>query len=421
MNQNTTNQQYSIHPYANALPVMSDEELNALKASIVRNGQQHPIMIYGNQVLDGRHRYQACQELGIAPVIQSWQGTDEQALAYVMAMNVNRRNLSTGQRALLAARASTLGKGQNKSRLVESDTPSAILTQEDAAKLFGVSRDTVQTARYLLNQDGDEVKALAMKLIADVEQGALSVNGAKELLSAKKAGLELLDDEREAVNKVADINARKNAKLRQKRLTTAVALNAKSQPLEPGSKKYAVILADPPWDYGDRESGSPHDIGKHYPTMKTPAICALPVQDMLTPVATLFLWCPAPKLKDGMAVMEAWGFDYVTSAVWHKKGGKQSHMGGVFRVHHEHILIGHRGGDGLPKPETKHMISSVIVAPATEHSVKPKELHEALEQYYPDFADSRIELFAREPRAGWDAWGNQADGTKVDDELLKAA
>jgi N6-adenosine-specific RNA methylase IME4 len=66
------------------------------------------------------------------------------------------------------------------------------------------------------------------------------------------------------------------------------------------------------------------------------------------------------------------------------------------------------------------MVPSVIVAPVSHHSVKPLELHETLERYYPDFADSRIELFAREPREGWDAWGDQADGASVE-ELLEAA
>jgi N6-adenosine-specific RNA methylase IME4 len=139
-------------------------------------------------------------------------------------------------------------------------------------------------------------------------------------------------------------------------------------------------------------------------------ICALPVKELANPNAMLFLWCPSPLLPGGLEVMRAWGFDYVASAVWTKKGGRRSHMGGVFRVHHELLLIGKRG-KGLPKPKTGAMISSVIEAPVTKHSAKPPVLHEVLEQLYPEFANERLELFARQPREGWDTWGNQAEET----------
>jgi N6-adenosine-specific RNA methylase IME4 len=61
------------------------------------------------------------------------------------------------------------------------------------------------------------------------------------------------------------------------------------------------------------------------------------------------------------------------------------------------------------------MVSSVIEAPVTKHSAKPPVVHEILEVIYPEFADERLELFARGSREGWDTWGNQAEETPAAD------
>lgn len=401
MNQQTTTQHYTIHPYAAALPRMSTDEFEALKASIQRNGQQQHILAAKTQIIDGRHRFEACQELGIEPKILPWHGNDEEALAHVMAMNINRRALSVGQRAILAARAAPLKKGENKSSYPKNSSGREVLTQDEASKLFGVSPDSIQRAHYVLTH-GDQV------LIAQVESGNTSVNTAKELIISEKVGQQLTKSQRKALAVAADIKADLGDKIRKQRVQTVKTLNAKNQPLKGVGKQYALILADPAWNYGKSESGSRLRIENKYPTMKLDEICELPVNEMAAPNAQLFLWCPSPLLQDGLEVMRAWGFEYVSSAVWSKKGGKLSHMGGVFRVHHEMLLIG-RCGTGLPKPKTGNMVSSVIEAPVTEHSAKPPVVHEILEKLYPEFANSRIELFARKKRKCWDAWGNQAN------------
>jgi ParB-like chromosome segregation protein Spo0J len=123
--------QFPIHRYAHELPRMSDDEFDALKASITRHkGLTHPITVYDGHILDGRHRYEACLELGIEPEISHWQGDDDQALAFVMAANCNRRSLSVSQSAILAARAACLSQGQNKAP-AEKAQSRQILTQED--------------------------------------------------------------------------------------------------------------------------------------------------------------------------------------------------------------------------------------------------------------------------------------------------
>ena len=74
-------------------------------------------------------------------------------------------------------------------------------------------------------------------------------------------------------------------------------------------KKYSVIYADPPWEY--KQSGSVRNsrgmAKQHYQTMTTKDICALPVRDICTDDALLFMWATFPNIGEALKVMEAWG------------------------------------------------------------------------------------------------------------------
>ena len=70
---------------------------------------------------------------------------------------------------------------------------------------------------------------------------------------------------------------------------------------------YPVIYADPPWKYEDVQSES---RAIEYPTMDLDDICALPVSDLATPDAVLFLWATSPKLAESLEVITALGFNY---------------------------------------------------------------------------------------------------------------
>lgn len=61
-------------------------------------------------------------------------------------------------------------------------------------------------------------------------------------------------------------------------------------------KKFQVILADPPWVFKTySEKGQGRSAERHYPTMGTDAICALPVADLADTDCTLFLWATMPR------------------------------------------------------------------------------------------------------------------------------
>lgn len=98
--------------------------------------------------------------------------------------------------------------------------------------------------------------------------------------------------------------------------------------------------------------------------------------------------------------MESWGFDYRTSMVWVKPS---IGPGQWVRQRHEYLLIGVRGS--IPTPKGVDKPDSVIESPREEHSKKPEIVYDIIERMYPELP--KVELFCRNPREGWCAWGNQ--------------
>jgi N6-adenosine-specific RNA methylase IME4 len=168
--------------------------------------------------------------------------------------------------------------------------------------------------------------------------------------------------------------------------------------VDPPTGSYSVIYADPPWEYDFVATPDSRAVENHYPTMSLEAIKTLPVP--ADDPAVLFLWATTAKLTEAIEVVGAWGFNYRTSAVWVKD---RIGMGYYVRGRHEFLLIATRG-DASPPPEHRRR-DSVIEAPRGAHSVKPDEFYELIEFMYPEA--TRIELFARRPREGWVAWGNE--------------
>jgi N6-adenosine-specific RNA methylase IME4 len=178
--------------------------------------------------------------------------------------------------------------------------------------------------------------------------------------------------------------------------------------LQPGS--FQVILADPPWEYVMRSAkGYAKSPQAHYATMSLDAIKALPVDQLAASDALLFLWSTWPFVAMGraQAVVEAWGFTAKTGGDWGKLtkdgGGLTMGPGYIVRSACEPWLIGTRGRPRLVSKSERNL----ILSPRREHSRKPPEAHRLLERLCPDAA--KVELFARESRPGWSAWGLERD------------
>jgi ParB-like chromosome segregation protein Spo0J len=93
------------HPYADLFPMMTSAELEALAADIADNGLRQPVVRYQGMTLDGRNRLVACEKVGVEPTFTDFDGDDAGALALVISLNVQRRDLTAAQRAVVAAKA----------------------------------------------------------------------------------------------------------------------------------------------------------------------------------------------------------------------------------------------------------------------------------------------------------------------------
>jgi N6-adenosine-specific RNA methylase IME4 len=164
--------------------------------------------------------------------------------------------------------------------------------------------------------------------------------------------------------------------------------------------EYDVVCADPPWQYDN--SGFDQSAAAHYPTLRVEAIGALPISDPTFPKfadpCVLFLWATSPLVDVAVNVMTEWGFDYKACLVWVKD--RAPGLGWWVHTRHELLLVGVRGHT---TPIEK--VDSVIEAAVADHSRKPIEAYAAIDRMFPGLR--RVELFARAPRPGWDAWGNE--------------
>lgn len=135
----------------------------------------------------------------------------------------------------------------------------------------------------------------------------------------------------------------------------------------------------------------------------------MPIQEITADVCHLYLWVPNALLKEGLQVMEAWGFQYKTNLVWEKvrKDGEPDGrgVGFYFRNVTELILFGIKGNNARTLAPARSQVN-LIRSQKREHSRKPDEIFPIIEACSPG---PYIELFARGKREGWVLWGNQAN------------
>lgn len=180
---------------------------------------------------------------------------------------------------------------------------------------------------------------------------------------------------------------------------------------EVGKRKFATVLADPPWQFQNRtgKMAPEHKRLSRYPTMSLQEIKDLPVEAVVNDTAHLYLWVPNALLADGLQVMEHWGFTYKTNLIWYKirkdGGPDRRGVGFYFRNVTEMILFGVRGKNARTLQPGRSQ-ENIISTQKREHSRKPDEQYQIIESCSPG---PYIELFARGPRNGWFAWGNQAE------------
>ena len=380
------------HPLADIFPLVEGAEFDELVADIREHGLHEPIVVYEDKILDGRNRYRACLAAGIDPTFTAYTGDDP--VAYVVSLNLRRRHLDESQRAMVAAKLATLKDGQ-RADLVEG------LPIGRASEMLNVGERSVARAREVQEHG-------ARELIHAVERGNVSVSAAADIATQRiEEQREIVArGEREILRAAQDIRARKAEIRRAERIERLAATCNQSAPF-PSDRRYAVLYADPPWHFNvyNEESGIESAAGNHYSTMSLEEICALPVLSLASPDAALFMWTTVPHLRESFDVLVAWGFEYKTNIVWVKD---KIGLGYFVRNQHELLLVATRGD--MPSPSPANRPPSVISASRREHSRKPDEAYALIERMYPDLP--KIELFARQARPGWAAWGNEVHPRK---------
>src|SRR3569623_495603 len=176
-------------------------------------------------------------------------------------------------------------------------------------------------------------------------------------------------------------------------------------------RRFSTILADPPWQFENRTGkvAPEHKRLNRYQTMTLDEIKTLPVAEAAAETAHLYLWVPNALLPEGLAVLQAWGFQYKSNLVWHKirkDGGPEGRgVGFYFRNVTEMILFGVRGKNIRTLAPGRRQVN-LIATRKQEHSRKPDEQYAIIESCS---EGTYLELFARGRREGWTSWGAQAD------------
>ncbi len=176
-----------------------------------------------------------------------------------------------------------------------------------------------------------------------------------------------------------------------------------------GNKKFATILADPPWRFTNRtgKMAPEHKRLSRYGTLTLDDIHELPVAQAAGSRGHLYLWVPNALVAEGLEVMKRWGFTYKTNLVWYKirkdGGPDRRGVGFYFRNVTELVLFGTRGKDARTLRPGRTM-PNLLSTRKREHSRKPDEVYDIVEacSWGP-----YLEIFARHPRDGWYQWSDE--------------
>ena len=186
------------------------------------------------------------------------------------------------------------------------------------------------------------------------------------------------------------------------------------------TKKYKIILADPPWTFKVwSDKGNEKSAVKHYDIMTKKDIQMLDVNAISDKNSVLFLWVTGPCLIEGIELIEKWGFEYKTIGfTWVKKNKKADTwfwgMGYYTRSNAELCLLATKG---KPLERVSKSVHQIVDDRIMEHSKKPDTVRKRIVQLFGDIP--RIELFAREKTEGWTSLGNEIDGMDIKESLNK--
>ncbi len=338
-------------------------DLGTLKQSIAEVGLLHPVVVTPEgRLIAGLRRLEACRALGWADVpvtvvdlLQAARGEAHE--------NFIRKDLLPSEIVALKREIEPVERREARQRqgsrtdlgALPGDRGYSGDVRDNVARYLGVGRTTIERAEAVVEAAEAEPDEYG-HLVAQMDRSG-KVAGAFRRLTVLRQAREIITD-----------------------------------PPELPTGPFQVIVADPPWRYA-----TSNDLP--YPTMSIEEIKAMPVMDLADDDAILWLWTTNAHLRLAFDVVDAWGFEYKALLTWVKD---RMGTGEWLRGRTEHCLLAARG-----KPIFIHGThSTVLEAARREHSRKPDEFYSLVDE---TCGGGKIELFCRQQRNGWQAYGNDTD------------
>ncbi|MHA1711961.1 MAG: MT-A70 family methyltransferase [Candidatus Freyarchaeota archaeon] len=358
--------------------------IDALAQNIAEIGLLHPIVITPDKrLIAGYRRLEACRKLGWAEVPVRIINLDV-ILNGEWSENEFRKDFTPTERVAIAKALEERERERAAQRKAEGQRKGGKerwrAKEEDKEELSGNLPESKKHRR--------EAKEVAAR---QVGWSRKTYEKAKEIVEAAEKEPEKYGDLVERLDKTGKVSGVYKQYQRRKQ---AEEIKKEPPPLPEGP--FRVIVADPPWSYYKRAEDVTQRGQVTYPTMTVDEIKATPVKDIAHQDAILWLWTTNAHLPDAFEVMRAWGFEYKTMLTWVKD---KIGLGDWLRGQTEHCLLGVRGNPVV----TLTNQTTVIYGKVREHSRKPEEFYKLVEALCPG---SKVELFAREPRKGWESHGN---------------
>jgi N6-adenosine-specific RNA methylase IME4 len=355
------------------IPPLAPDELAQLEANILRDGCRDPLVVWDGILIDGHNRHEICTRHGLPfeTAEMVFEGRDA-AMDWMDANQLGRRNLSPDAFKLALGRRYNRTKkaqgGDRKSEESKGQNEPLISTAAKLATQHSVSEATVKRAGKFAEEVASNPKL--QQAIAD----------RTPVLQVKR---ELKEEQREA---------------RREENRAKVSEAQAPEDIIKSAAKFATIVIDPPWDWGDE--GDQDQLGRSrpdYATMSKEQLLALPVGDLADVDCHIYMWITNRSLPKGFELLERWGFRYITALTWAKPSFG---MGNYFRGQTEQILFAVKGSQPLKRKD----VGTLFAAPRgpNGHSSKPVEFYDLVESCSPG---PFLEMFSRHNRDGWITWG----------------
>lgn len=215
----------------NIFPEAKQEDYERLRQDIADNGfdASQPIVIYQGDILDGWNRQKACDELGVNPVHETFKGSDEEAIAFMMRTN-KRRNLNSGQWSCIAVEAEELVKAireavEKERRAKQAETLSETLKSKTPV----TDKKLSDTKSEHLTKTAHKTAELFNTNRTYVNQATKLKTQAPEVFEQVKAGKMRMTDATKAVRAIPTDPWRKDERERQEQVKKGIAVVANQQ------------------------------------------------------------------------------------------------------------------------------------------------------------------------------------------------